>query len=195
MILDFGVMISCTSVSGHRHFGGACCLCLLYQTVLESEMGWSCSPRRRGEEEINFSGCIFLRNVMFNYKAIQCHNLEDNSLNNHHCENIRTYTMLLWIWDAYFSHWKIEVHLKFAELFTSWKTVHGVAWKEPNINTFRVIKPHHPTTFNWVNPQLSVQSLPDILIVQVCPASTHGKAFYIWCCIQKKSYSVCWKDR
>jgi hypothetical protein len=36
------------------------------------------------------------------------------------------------------SHWKIEVHLKFTELFTSLQTVHKVAWNEPNINTFRV---------------------------------------------------------
>jgi hypothetical protein len=40
-----------------------------------------------------------------------------------------------------FSHFfllKIEVCLKFEELFTSLQTVHRVAWEEPNANTFIV---------------------------------------------------------
>jgi hypothetical protein len=33
---------------------------------------------------------------------------------------------------------KIEVRLNFEELFTILLIVHGVAWKEPNVNTFGV---------------------------------------------------------
>jgi hypothetical protein len=39
---------------------------------------------------------------------------------------------------THISYWKIEVHLKFEELFTNSQTVQGVAWKEPDVNTFRV---------------------------------------------------------
>jgi hypothetical protein len=60
------------------------------------------------------------------------------------------------------------MHLKFEEVFTSLQTVRKIAQKEPNINTLRVT--HQATsspTPLTVTPQLSVQSLPDILIIQV----------------------------
>jgi hypothetical protein len=63
------------------------------------------------------------------------------------------------------------VLLKVEELFTSLQTVHGIAWKEPNIKTFGVSQQttSSPPTFNSDStPQLAVQSLPEILIFQVC---------------------------
>jgi hypothetical protein len=88
-----------------------------------------------------------------------------------------------------FSHWKIEVHLQFEELFTSLQTVHRVAWKEPNIYTFKVS--HHttsspPQTFSSVIARHYDHSgVFSFLLVFI-----HGKAFYIWWCIQIKSRQV-----
>jgi hypothetical protein len=61
--------------------------------------------------------------------------------------------------------------LKFDKLFTSFQIVHGVAWKEPNVNTFRVN--HQATSSRRLltvsqPPQILIQPLPAIFIVQVC---------------------------
>lgn len=54
------------------------------------------------------------------------------------CILIICITILLQTQDAHFYHLKLGVHHKFSELFTTLQAVHGVAWKEPNINTFGV---------------------------------------------------------
>jgi hypothetical protein len=54
-----------------------------------------------------------------------------------------------------FSHWKFEVHLKLKELFTSFQSVHRVAWEEPNTNTFGV---SHQATLSL--PPLTVSQPP-----------------------------------
>jgi hypothetical protein len=63
--------------------------------------------------------------------------LESASLN--HC-SIHTYTPYYFEYKTHIFHilscWKIEGHLKFKELFISLQTLHRVAWKEPNVNTF-----------------------------------------------------------
>jgi hypothetical protein len=45
-----------------------------------------------------------------------------------------------------FSCWRIGVHLKFQELFTSLQTVHWVAWKGPNVNIRASLSPPPPPT-------------------------------------------------
>jgi hypothetical protein len=102
-----------------------------------------------------------------------------------------------------FPHWKIEVRLKFKELFTSLQTVDRVAWKEPNVNTFVV---NHQATSSFT-ALTSRQPLPSNFQFSHCltflsfsvfgflSVFTHGKTHYLRCCIQKKCYSVRWKDR
>jgi hypothetical protein len=63
-----------------------------------------------------------------------------------------------------FPHWKMEACLKFKELLSmGWpgKNLYKYIWSESS----HIIP---PPLYMWVNPHLSVQSLPDILIVQVC---------------------------
>jgi hypothetical protein len=84
------------------------------------------------------------------------------------------------------------------------QTVHEVAWKEPNVNAFgvsssHIITPPHPPltlsqpsqTFTSVIARHSYSSG----VFSFLSVFTHGKAFCIWCRIQKKSYSARWKDR
>jgi hypothetical protein len=89
------------------------------------------------------------------------------------------------------------VQLKFEELCTSLQTVHGAAWKEPNANTFkvsswRIIPPPPPLTVSQPPTLSSVIAWHSYClgVFSFLSVFTHGKAFYIWWHIQKKSYSV-----
>jgi hypothetical protein len=99
-----------------------------------------------------------------------------------------------------FSRWQIEVRLQFVELFTSVRNVYGAVWKQPNVNTFGVshqaissplppLTVSQPATFSLVIAWHSYSSG----LFSFLPVFTHGKAFYLWCRIQKKSYRVRWK--
>jgi hypothetical protein len=80
-----------------------------------------------------------------------------------------------------FSHLKIKVHLE--ELFISLQTVHGVAWKEPNVNTFGV---RHQATSS-PPPTFDSQSIPNF-------ESGHYLPFLLLRCVQISIRFYLWKS-
>jgi hypothetical protein len=84
---------------------------------------------------------------------------------------------------TFFPHLKIEVCLKFEGVFISLQTVHGVAWKKPNINSSRVshqATKSHPHTFNC-------ESTPHFQF-------SHCLTFLPFSCIQFSISSYLWKS-